>query len=72
MMRPESIAAVSDLKKYANGNSAATSHVSEEVRNDPGIYPPTEVRARLFPNLASSDEFTRMQTSLWRKFTQGQ
>jgi putrescine transport system substrate-binding protein len=72
MMRPESIAAVSDLKKYANGNTAATSHVAEAVRNDPGIYPPTEVRARLFPNLASSDEFTRLQTGLWRKFTQGQ
>jgi putrescine transport system substrate-binding protein len=72
MMRPESIAAVSDLKKYANGNTAATSHVAEAVRNDPGIYPPAEVRARLFPNLASSDEFTRLQTGLWRKFTQGQ
>jgi putrescine transport system substrate-binding protein len=72
MMRPDSVAAVTNFKMYANGNSAATPHVDAAVRNDPDVYPPPDVRARLFPNLASSEELTRLQTALWRKFTQGQ
>jgi len=72
ILRPESVAAVSNFKLYANGNAAATALVDAAVRSDPDIYPPATVKARLFPNLASSEEFTRLQTTLWRRFTQGQ
>lgn len=33
---------------YANANKAATPLVSAEVRENPGIYPPADVRAKLF------------------------
>lgn len=33
---------------YANANKAATPLVSAEVRDNPGIYPPADVRAKLF------------------------
>ena len=32
---------------YANANTASFEMVDEEVRDDPGIYPPEEVKARL-------------------------
>jgi putrescine transport system substrate-binding protein len=71
MMRPEVIAEVSGATNYANGNLAATPMVVEGVRTDPGVYPPAEVKAKLFPNLSDTDEFTRLQTRVWTKFSTG-
>jgi hypothetical protein len=42
------IAASSNTVAYANPNLQATKLVDAEIRNDPSIYPPAEVRARLF------------------------
>jgi len=72
MMRPEVIAKVSDAVQYANGNQAATALVNKEVTGDAGVYPPPEVKAKLFPNLADTDEFTRLQTRTWTRFSTGQ
>ena len=72
MMRPEVIAEVSGATNYANGNLAATPMVVEGVRTDPGVYPSAEVKAKLFPNLSDTDEFTRLQTRVWTKFSTGQ
>jgi len=71
MLRPEVIAAVSNFTNYANGNMKATELVDESVRNDPGVYPPTEVRAKLAPDLADTEETTRIMTRLWQKFMTG-
>ncbi|HEY8540327.1 MAG TPA: polyamine ABC transporter substrate-binding protein [Steroidobacteraceae bacterium] len=72
MLRPEVIAAVSNYTNYANGNAKATELVDEEVRNDPGVYPPPEVRAKLAPDLTDSEETTRVMTRLWTRFMTGQ
>ncbi|HEY7643324.1 MAG TPA: polyamine ABC transporter substrate-binding protein [Steroidobacteraceae bacterium] len=71
MLRPEVIAAVTNFVNYPNGNAAATEHVSEDVRNDPGVYPPTEIRVKLTPDLADTEETTRIMTRLWTKFMTG-
>ena len=71
MMRPEVAAANSNFINYANGNSASTPMVNESVRNDPGVYPPAEVKAKLFPDLAESAEFTRLLNRSWTRFTTG-
>jgi putrescine transport system substrate-binding protein len=71
MLRPEVIAAVSNYTNYANGNAAATELVDEEVRNDPGVYPPPEVLAKLAPDLADTEETTRIMTRLWTRFMTG-
>ena len=31
--------------------------VNDEVKNDPGIYPTPEVKAKLFPSLAYGEDF---------------
>ena len=49
IMEPEVTAAISNYVYYANGNRAALPYVDDEVKTDPSIYPPAEVRAELFP-----------------------
>ena len=71
MNRPAVAATNSNFINYANGNSASFEQISEEVRNDPGIYPPAEVKSKLFPDLAESAEFTRLLNRTWTRFTTG-
>jgi putrescine transport system substrate-binding protein len=72
IMKPEVAAAISNYVNYANGNAAATPLVDEGVRNDPGVYPPPEVKAKLFPDLSETQEFTRLLTRTWTRFMTGQ
>ena len=46
--------------------------VSDEVKNDPGIYPTPEVKAKLFPSLAYGEDFQRLMNRMWTKFQTGQ
>ena len=45
--------------------------VNEDVRNDPGVYPPPEVKAKLFPDLSETDEYTRLPQPDVTRFTTG-
>jgi putrescine transport system substrate-binding protein len=71
LLRPEVAARNSDFVNYANANAKATALVNEELRNDPGIYPSPETKARLQPNLSKSAEFTRLLNRAWTRFTTG-
>ena len=46
--------------------------VHDDVKNDPGIYPPPELRQKLAVQLADSPDQTRAITRLWQKFKTGQ
>jgi len=72
MMRPEVAAANSNYINYAGGVGASLALINDEVRNDPGIFPPAEVKAKLFPDLAETEEFTRLLNRTWTRFTTGQ
>jgi putrescine transport system substrate-binding protein len=71
MLQPEVMAAVTNTVHYPNGNSAARQFVSKEILEDPSIYPPPEVMAKLAPVLAVSEESTRLMTRGWQRFTTG-
>lgn len=71
MLRPEVIAAVSNKVNYANGNAAAAAFVKPEVRNDPGVYPPPAIKAKLIPDLANTEETTHLMTRIWQRFMTG-
>jgi putrescine transport system substrate-binding protein len=71
LLRPEVAAKNSDFVNYANANSKATELVNEELRNDAGIYPPADVKARLQPSVAKSAEFTRELNRTWTRFMTG-
>ena len=71
MLRPEVIAAVTNKVNYPNGNKEATQFVNKEVLDDPSVYPPQEVKVKLVPDLADTEETTRLMTRGWQKFTTG-
>jgi putrescine transport system substrate-binding protein len=72
MMTPQVAADVSDFRRYATGNAAAEPLVQPAVRDDPGIYPPKELRQKLAVQLADSPDQTRAITRVWQKFKTGQ
>jgi putrescine transport system substrate-binding protein len=72
MMIPQVAADVSDFRRYATANAAAEPLVQPAVRNDPGIYPPKELRQKLAVQLADSPDQTRAITRVWQKFKTGQ
>jgi putrescine transport system substrate-binding protein len=71
LMRPEMAARNSSYVSFATSNQAAYPLVEESVRNDPNIYPTAEVKAKLVPDLAESQEFTRQLTRSWTRFKTG-
>ena len=72
LLRPDIAARNSNYLKYANGDDAALETLTPAVRNDPGIYPPPQVRARLVPELAKSPQFTRLLNRMWTRFKTGE
>lgn len=72
VMKPEVAAAISNYVNYANGNAASLAMVDDGVKNDPGVYPPPEVKAKLFPDLSETEEFTRLLNRTWTRFRTGQ
>ncbi len=72
LMDPQVAANNSNFVNYANGNAASLAMVSDEVKNDPGVYPTPEVKAKLFPSLAYNEQFTSAMARMWQKFTTGQ
>ena len=72
LMDPQVAANNSNTVKYANGNAASFQFVSDVVKNDPSVYPTAEVKAKLFPELATNEEYTRLLTRAWTRFSTGQ
>lgn len=72
LMDPEVIARVTNKTRFASGNAAALPFVAEDIKNDPGIYPTPEVRARLHPDLVESQEFSRDLNRAWTRIRSGQ
>ena len=71
ILRPEIIAAISNTVAYANPNTLATDLVDDDIRNNPGIYPPAELRARLFFDKPVTPQYDRLRTRAWTKVKTG-
>jgi putrescine transport system substrate-binding protein len=72
IMEPKVTADITNFKRFANANTASAPFVLDSVKNDPGIYPPPELRQKLAVQLADSPDQTRAVTRLWQKFKTGQ
>ncbi len=72
LLRPDIAARNTNFLKYANGGDPAVEQLQSAVRNDPGIYPPPQVRAGLVPELAKSAQFTRLLNRMWTRFKTGE
>ncbi len=71
LLRPEVAAQNSNLIKYANSVNPDLQPLDAEVRNDSGVFPPPEVRARLIPERARPPEYQRLLTRAWTRFKTG-
>ncbi len=47
LMEPEVAAAITNFTFYPSPNEAAKEFINPDILNNPGIYPPTEVRAKM-------------------------
>jgi putrescine transport system substrate-binding protein len=70
LMRPEIAARTTNVVKYANGDTP-TPAIKEDIRTDPGVYPPPEVLAKLHPEPMRTAEFTRTLNRMWTRFKTG-
>ena len=71
LLRPAVAAQNSNLIKYANAVSPDLQPLDPLVRNDQGVFPPQEVRARLTPERPRPPEYQRILTRAWTRFKTG-
>jgi putrescine transport system substrate-binding protein len=67
LLEPKVIADVSNFVHYANANKASEPYLDEDLRKDPGIYPPPTVRSRLFVPAQHSDKELRNLNRIWTR-----
>ncbi|MBU1305987.1 MAG: polyamine ABC transporter substrate-binding protein [Alphaproteobacteria bacterium] len=72
ILEPQVVAAITNYVFYANPNLPATEFVSDEVKTNPGIYPPAETIAKAFVMKAHSPEFEEVLTRTWTRIKTGQ
>jgi putrescine transport system substrate-binding protein len=72
LMNPRVIADVTNYVHFANANAAAAPWVQPAVREDPGVYSPPALQAKLAPFLGDSPEQIRALTRMWQTFKTGQ
>ena len=72
LMDPQVIAKVTNKVRFANGNAASLPYVADDIKSDPGIYPDAATRARLHPDLAESQQFSRELNRSWTRVRSGE
>ncbi|QUJ03015.1 hypothetical protein KCP71_22910 [Salmonella enterica subsp. enterica] len=56
---------------YANANKEATALVSQQVRDNPGIYPPADAGQVVYPGKCRSRRLIASGTRAWTKVKSG-
>ena len=67
LLEPRVIAQITNDIHYANDNRAADPYVDPQILNDPAVYPPPEVRARLYHSAEVSPALERIRTRTWTR-----
>jgi len=71
LLRPPVIADVTNAVWYPNPNLPATALVKPEIRNDPAVYLPEEIRRRLYVDLPAPPAYERARTRAWTRMKSG-
>ena len=72
LMEPEVIAAISNQVGYANGNAASLQYLKDDLKSDPSVYPPDEIRKKLHTDSAESPGYSRAANRAWTRIKTGQ
>lgn len=71
LLRPRVIADISNETRYAAANIAALPLVAPDVRDNPAVYPPDEVRLKLYRGIIRSPKEERARSRLWSRVKTG-
>jgi len=71
VIQPQNIAGISNFVKYANGVPASAEFLNEAIKNNPAIYPPKDVIAKMFTVHAVGQKAERDRTRMWTKIKTG-
>lgn len=71
ILEPKVAADITNAIFSANANEKATPLVSSDITGDPNIYPPQEVRAKLFADRSLPPRQNRERTRVWTTFRAG-
>jgi len=71
LLRPTVIADITDAVWYPNPNLPATARVKPEIRDDPAVYPPEDIRRRFYVDLPAPPAYERARTRAWTRLKSG-
>jgi putrescine transport system substrate-binding protein len=72
ILKPQVIAEITNDIHYGNDNLAARPFVHAGLLSDPAVYPPPEVRARLYLPAELGQDYDRLRTRVWTHIKTGQ
>jgi putrescine transport system substrate-binding protein len=67
ILEPRVIAEITNEIHYGNDNQAASAFVDPQILNDPAVYPPPQVEARLYETLEAAPALERLRTRTWTR-----
>lgn len=69
ILRPDIVAEISNEVGYANAVPASAQYLDEAIKNDPVIFPPAAVKAKLFTAAPPAPkDYDRARARAWAKF----
>ena len=71
MLRPEIAALNTDAVGYPNPIPASRPLVSPDFRDDPTVFMPAEIRAKLYTITPAARDYERLRTRAWTRVTAG-
>jgi putrescine transport system substrate-binding protein len=72
ILEPKVIAEITNDIHYGNDNVNARPFVHPDILNDPAVYPPPDVRARLYLPVELGADYDRRRTRAWTRIKTGQ
>jgi putrescine transport system substrate-binding protein len=72
ILEPRVIAAITNDIHYGNDNLAARPYVDKAILEDPAVYPPPELRERLYLPAQFGGDYDRARTRVWTRIKTGQ
>ena len=71
LLEPEVMAKISNFVTYPNAVPASLPLIDEEVKGDPNLFPPAELRQKLFVVTPYDQKVQRAVTRLWTRIVTG-
>ncbi|MFI7855753.1 polyamine ABC transporter substrate-binding protein [Pseudomonas promysalinigenes] len=71
LLQPEIMAEITNAVRFPNGNAAATQFVDQAIKGDPSIYPPADVKKKLYAIAAPDAKVQRDITRSWTRIKSG-